>query len=66
MQTQHESGVVVFDHPLIAHKLASIRDKHTGHRSFRAALSQIAGLMVYEVTRELPTREQTIETPMAP
>jgi len=64
MQTQHESGVVVFDHPLIAHKLASIRDKHTGHRSFRAALSQIAGLMVYEVTRELPTRRQRVETPM--
>lgn len=64
MPTQHESGVVVFDHPLIAHKLASIRDKHTGHRSFRAALSQIAGLMVYEVTRELPTREEAIETPM--
>jgi uracil phosphoribosyltransferase len=64
MQTQHESGVVVFDHPLIAHKLASIRDKHTGHRWFRAALSQIAGLMVYEVTRELPTRVEPIETPM--
>jgi len=64
MPTQHESGVVVFDHPLIAHKLASIRDKNTGHRSFRAALSQIAGLMVYEVTRELPTTERTIQTPM--
>lgn len=64
MPTQHETGVVVFDHPLIAHKLASIRDRNTGHRSFRAALSQIAGLMVYEATRELPTREETIETPM--
>jgi uracil phosphoribosyltransferase len=64
MQTHHESGVVVFDHPLIAHKLSSIRDKHTGHRWFRAALSQIAGLMVYEVTRELPTRIEQIETPM--
>lgn len=64
MPTQHDSGVVVFHHPLIAHKLASIRDRHTGHRSFRAALSQIAGLMVYEVTRELPTREQRIETPV--
>ena len=64
MHTKHESGVVVFDHPLIAHKLSSIRDKNTGHRSFRAALSQIAGLMVYEVTRELPMRQVDIETPM--
>lgn len=64
MPTQQESGVIVFDHPLIAHKLASIRDKRTGHRLFRAALSQIAGLMVYEVTRALPTREEQIETPM--
>lgn len=64
MHTKHESGVVVFDHPLIAHKLSSIRNKDTGHRSFRAALSQIAGLMVYEVTRELPMRQVSIETPM--
>lgn len=66
MQTKHESGVIVFDHPLIAHKLASIRDRTTGHRGFRAALSQIAGLMVYEVTRSLPVHEVTIETPMMP
>lgn len=66
MHTKHESGVIVFDHPLIAHKLASIRDRETGHRGFRAALSQIAGLMVYEVTRSLPVREVTIETPMMP
>lgn len=64
MPTTHESGVIVFDHPLIAHKLATIRDRHSGHRTFRAALSQIAGLMVFEVTRELPTREIEIETPM--
>jgi uracil phosphoribosyltransferase len=64
MPMQHESGVAVFDHPLIAHKLTSIRDKRTGHRLFRAALAQIAGLMVYEVTRELPMREITIETPI--
>ncbi len=64
MHTKHESGVVVFDHPLIAHKLTSIRDKDTGHRSFRAALTQIAGLMVYEVTRELPMRQVDIKTPM--
>lgn len=64
MPTHLDTGVVVFDHPLIAHKLASIRDKNTGHRSFRAALSQIAGLMVYEVTRALPTCEARVETPV--
>jgi len=66
MPTTHESGVIVFDHPLIAHKLATIRDRTTGHRLFRAALSQIAGLMVYEVTRSLPTTQRQIETPMMP
>lgn len=61
-----DAGVVVFDHPLIAHKLATIRDRNTGHRLFRAALSQIAGLMVYEVTRSLPTESVEIMTPMMP
>jgi uracil phosphoribosyltransferase len=56
-------GIVIFDHPLIAHKMAAIRNKDTGHRTFRAALSQIAGLMVYEVTRSLPTESIDIQTP---
>ncbi len=64
MPPRADSGVVVFDHPLIAHKLATIRDRHTGHRLFRAALAQIAGLMVYEVTRSLPVKEIEIQTPM--
>jgi uracil phosphoribosyltransferase len=65
-QSDHQSntGVVIFDHPLITHKMATIRDKDTGHRLFRAALSQIAGLMVYEVTRSLPTQMIEVETPM--
>lgn len=66
MPYRHDTGVVIFHHPLIAHKLATIRDRQTGHRLFRAALSQIAGLMVYEVTRSLPTRSVRIETPMTP
>ena len=57
------NGIVIFDHPLIAHKMAAIRNKDTGHRTFRAALSQIAGLMVYEVTRSLPTESIDIQTP---
>ncbi len=62
--TQSDTGIIIFDHPLIAHKLATIRNRETGHRLFRAALSQIAGLMVYEVTRSLPTAVIQVETPM--
>ncbi len=68
MAPKHESktapGVVIFDHPLIAHKLTTIRNQNTTHRLFRAALSQIAGLMVYEVTRSLPTQQVEIQTPV--
>ncbi len=59
-----QAGVVIFDHPLIAHKMKTIRDQETGHRLFRAALSQIAGLMVYEVTRSLPTQSVQVQTPI--
>lgn len=58
------NGPIVFDHPLIAHKLATIRDKTTGHRMFRATLAQIAGLMVYEVTRPFGTTPTPVDTPM--
>lgn len=57
-------NVIVFDHPLIQHKLSHLRDRTTSHRPFRALLYQIAGLMVYEVTRELPTREIEVHTPL--
>jgi len=57
-------NLVVFDHPLIHHKLAHLRDQRTGHRPFRALVGQIAGLMVYEVTREFPTAEAPVETPL--
>jgi uracil phosphoribosyltransferase len=57
-------GVVVFDHPLIQHKLSYLRDRTVSHRPFRALLYQIAGLMAYEVTEELPTREVEVETPL--
>lgn len=59
-------GVTVFDHPLIRHKLSWLRDRSTSHRPFRALLYQLAGLMVYEVTRSLPTREMEIDTPLEP
>ena len=54
----------LFDHPLIQHKLSFIRQKNTSFRPFRALMQQVAGLMVYEVTRTFPTVELTVETPM--
>ena len=58
------SNVHVFDHPLIQHKLSIMRDKRTGVKEFRELLDEIAMLMVYEVTRDLPTEEVEIETPI--
>lgn len=57
-------NVVIFDHPLIQHKLTHLRDATTSHRPFRALMYQITGLMVYEATRSLPTRPVDIRTPM--
>ena len=59
------SKVVVFDHPLIQHKLAIMRDKDTGAKEFRELLEEIAMLMVYEATRDLPTEEVEVQTPVA-
>lgn len=56
--------VHVFDHPLIQHKLGIMRDKNTGAKEFRELLEEIAMLMVYEVTRDLPTEEVEVETPI--
>ena len=58
------SNVHVLDHPLIQHKLAILRDKNTGTKEFRSLISEIAGLMCYEATRNLPTVEVDVETPM--
>ena len=55
----------VFDHPLIAHKLAILRNKKTSVKEFRELVSEIAGLMCYEATRNLPTREVEVQTPLA-
>ncbi len=56
--------VHILDHPLIQHKLAILRDKSTGTKEFRSLISEIAGLMCYEATRNLPTEEVEVETPM--
>ena len=59
------SNVHVFDHPLIQHKLSILRDKDTGAKAFRELVSEIATLMCYEATRDLPMEEVLIETPVA-
>ena len=56
--------VHVLDHPLIQHKLAILRNKETGTKEFRALINEIAGLMCYEATRNLPTVEVDVETPI--
>ena len=59
------SNVHVFDHPLIQHKLSILRDKDTGAKAFRELVGEIAMLMCYEATRDLPLEEVMIETPVA-
>ncbi|NME44765.1 uracil phosphoribosyltransferase [Faecalicoccus pleomorphus] len=56
--------LTVFDHPLIKHKLTVMRNKETGTIDFRQNLDEIGGLMVYEITRDLPLKEVDIETPI--
>lgn len=58
-------NVMIFDHPLIQHKISLMRDKHTTTKEFRELASEVAMLMAYEVTRDLPLREVEIETPIA-
>lgn len=66
MPADDHPNLVLFDHPLIQHKLAIIRDRDTSYRTFRALVGQVAGLMVYEVTRTFGTDKIKIETPMEP
>lgn len=55
----------LINHPLITHKLSLIRRKETVTRDFRQNISEIAGLMAYEITRDLPVREVVIDTPLS-
>ena len=57
--------VKVIDHPLIQHKLAMVRDLNTGAKEFRELMEEVAMLMAYEVTRNIPLEEVEIETPVA-
>ncbi|MEK3978754.1 uracil phosphoribosyltransferase [Psychrobacillus sp. FSL K6-2836] len=56
--------VFVFDHPLIQHKLTYIRDVKTGTKEFRELVDEVATLMAFEITREMPLEETEVETPV--
>jgi len=58
------STLHIVDHPLVTHKLSIMRNKKTGSKDFRELLDEIAMLMGYELTRDLPLEEVTIETPL--
>ena len=58
------SNVTVIDHPLVQHKLTLMRRKDASTNSFRRLLNELSSLMAYEVTRDLPTQEIEVETPL--
>jgi uracil phosphoribosyltransferase len=60
-----EPKFFLFDHPLIQHKISILRDKQTSTKEFRELVNELAMLMAYEVTRDLPLKEVDIETPVA-
>ena len=57
-------NVIVFDHPLIQHKISILRKKSTGTNEFRALIEEIAMLMGYEALRDLPLEDVEVETPI--
>ncbi len=59
------ANITISNHPLIQHKLSFLRDKNTGSKEFRELISEIASLLCYEATRDLPLEEVEIETPIA-
>ena len=58
-------SIHVLEHPLIQHKLAILRSRNTSVKEFRELVSEISGLMCYEATRNLPTKEIEVQTPVA-
>ena len=62
--TDTRPDVRVIDHPLVQHKLTLMRKKEASTNSFRRLLNELAMLMTYEITRDVPTQEVTIETPL--
>ncbi len=60
-----EGKTIIMDHPMIQHKLSVLRDKETKTKKFRELVSEIATLMIYEATRDLPLEDIDVETPVA-
>lgn len=65
MEEMKMANITITNHPLIQHKLSILRDKNTGSKEFRALISEIAALLCYEATRDLPLEEVDVETPVA-
>ena len=59
------TAVTVVDHPVLAHRLAQLRDRRTGSDTFRQLIAEVSGLLAYEALRDLGTDEVTIDTPVA-
>lgn len=59
------NNVLIFDHPMIRHKITRMRDVRTSTKEFRELVSEVAMLMAYEVTRDLPLRDIEVQTPLA-
>lgn len=57
-------NVTVFDHPLIKHKIAILRDEKTGMKEFRELIEEIATLMTYEAFKDVPTKKVMVKTPL--
>ncbi|MDQ2669837.1 MAG: uracil phosphoribosyltransferase [Gemmatimonadota bacterium] len=64
MSAPHLPNLTVLDHPLIRHKLTILRDRRTSTRDFKQLVNEIAMLMAYEVTKDLPLEPVEIETPL--
>jgi uracil phosphoribosyltransferase len=64
MPTPAHPNLTILGHPLIQHKLSLLRDKRTSTRDFKQLVSEIAMLMAYEVTKDLPTQAVDIDTPL--
>jgi uracil phosphoribosyltransferase len=58
------SKLIVLNHPLIDHKMAKIRDKNTGTKEFRESVSEVGGLITYEITRDFKTKPKLVDTPI--
>jgi uracil phosphoribosyltransferase len=59
------SAVTVVDHPVLAHRVAQLRDRHTSGDTFRQLVSEVSGLLAYEALRDLGTTEVSVDTPVA-